>query len=576
MLSLEYIKKIDAIAKLLEILGTAGVEDLKKEVDTNQEQYLRFVGKYFYGGRRSDNERAQLLEEFKQLTPLSNRFFKKYYRDIVRSNAKMETVISELRKVDLELTGLDKIIVVSKQVEDYIFNMDEDDNFSIENINDLNNYLKEYLQVKNNLKNLKNIYQSFSSDKQLPKTHKELEIGFYTFDETLENYSSRVNSLKLIYEILMRLNNFTEDETNKMIVIRSEKESTEYYKLAGLTNIINDFQFILKEWVKDYIESESDDVSHIVSFKIDSKIKSIAEKNQLNTDMFDKYYSVIKKSLRNLQLDKCLSIDINSEHTVLSDKDSEAFGQITEEDMQNIIGDRSLTPVKTYNDTMVENRESNTLKKIESNLITNSNIQPIEEQSAEDFFQRGVTLMSLRRHNEALDYFDKALKLKPDYAEAYNFKAHVFIQLNHFTEAIKIVDRAISLKANYREAYLNKGTALFMMGRHSEALIQYHKTVDIDKDYSEGYFNLGSCYMMLEGKKRDAIRSFTKALDINPNYPEALYNRACAYVSENFYEECIRDLERAVKLDRSFKSMLKMDKDFTSIHEHQKFKTLIA
>ncbi len=575
MLSLEYVKKVETIAKILDILATTGVEDLKKEIDINQEKYLRFVGKYFYGARRSENERSVLLEEFKQLTPLSNRFFKKYYRDIVRANAKMETVIGELRKIDLELTGLDKIIVISKQVEDYIFNMDEDDNFSIENINDLNNYLKEYIQTRDNLINLKNIYQSFNPDNTLPEDYKEIEISFYTFDQSLENYSSRVQSLKLIYEILIRLNNINEDSTNKMLVIRAEKESTEAYKLAGLSNIIGDFQFIIKEWIKDYIESDSHDVSHIVSFKIDSKIKALVEKNQINSDMSDKYYSVIKKSLRNLQFDKCLSIDINSEHTVLSNKNSDSFNKITEDDFKNIIGDKS-NQSKTYNEIMVENKESSTLKKIESNLLTNSNIQTIEEQSPEDLLQRGITLMSLRRHSEALEYIDNALKLKPDYAEAYNYKAHVFIQLSRFSESIKMVDQAISLKANYREAYLNKGTALFMMGRHAEALIQYHKTVDIDKDYSEGYFNLGSCYMMLEDKKKDAIRAFTKALDINPNYPEALYNRACAYVSGNYYDECIRDLEMAVKLDQSFKNMLRLDKDFSSIYEYQKFKTLIA
>ncbi|RYX93587.1 hypothetical protein EON78_06215 [bacterium] len=36
------------------------------------------------------------------------------------------------------------------------------------------------------------------------------------------------------------------------------------------------------------------------------------------------------------------------------------------------------------------------------------------------------------------------------------------------------------------------------------------------------------------------------------------------------------DLEKAVKLDHSFKNMLKVDKDFSSIHDYQKFKSLIT
>ncbi|MFN8577100.1 MAG: tetratricopeptide repeat protein [Candidatus Sericytochromatia bacterium] len=571
MLSLEYVKRIDCLMKILEVLDNSGMDQMKQEVDNNHSKYLKFVSRYFYGGRKTDDEKSALLDEFRQLRPLNNSFFRKHYRDIIRVNSKIEVIISELTKGDIESTGLDKMLVICKQIEDFISNMEETDSFSLENVNELNKYLNEYRDIKNSIINLRDVYKSFVIEKELPKDYNEIEVSFYTDDNTMDNYSSRLLSLKLIYEILMRLNNITENNTNKFLVIKSEKEDKEYYKLAGLKPIISDLQFLLKEWLKDYVESESPDINNIVSFKIDSRIKYLVDRNQINSDMADKYYNVIKRALKNIQLDKCTSIDLNSEHLVISKADSDNFKKLTEQEIKSIIDEKR--PPKTYNEIMVENKESDTLKKIESNLL-NSPI--VDENYTEDLFKKGVTLLSIKRYSESLEFFDKLLKLKPNDAEAYNYKAHVYTQLGNFSEAIKLADKAIELKENYREAYLNKGTALFMMSRYAEALIQYHKTIQIDKNYAEGYFNLGSCYMMIEGKKKEAIQAFTKALEITPNYPEALYNRACAYVSQSYFDECIRDLETAVGIDKNYKSMLKIDKDFSPIHESQKFKSLIA
>lgn len=574
MLSLEYVKKVDCLVKILDVLEDTGIDEMKQEIDNNHSKYIKFVSRYFYGGRKSEDEKNALLEEFKGLKSLTNSFFKKYHREVIRVNAKMETIVSDLRKGDIETTGLDKILVICKQIENFISNMEDKDTFSLENINELNSYLKEYSDIKKSIITLKDVYKSFEINKQISENSSTVEFSFYTLDETIDNYSSRLLSFKLIYEILMRLHNISEDSSNKLMVIKSEKETTEYYKFSGTTTLIKDFKFIIKEWIVDYIESESNDISHIVSFKIDAKIKSLVERNQINSDMADKYYNVIKRALRNFQIDKCLSVDINDEHISIDKNDSEIFKKLTEEDIKNIIGEKS-SPPKTYNDVMVENKESDTLKKIQQNLLTSST-PAVDEHFTDELFKKGITLLSIKRYTDALELFDKVLKLNPDDYEAYNYKAHVLIQLKKFTEAIILTDKAIELKEDYREAYLNKGTALFMMGRHAEALIQYHKTVDIDKDYSEGYFNLGSCYMMIEGKKKEAIKAFTKALEITPNYPEALYNRACAYVSESYFDECIRDLEKAVGLDKSFKSILKLDKDFSAIQESQKFKSLIA
>ncbi len=561
MLSLEFTKKIDLIAKIIEILDDSNIKELKDEIEIYHDKHLTFMEKYYREASESKND---LEIELKKLNPINNEFFKKYYRNIVRANAKLESFIININKNDLEILGVEKLISFSKKIEDFIFNIGDSEDFSLRSFNELNRYLVEYTSISSTFHVMKTLYNSINQEKRIPNNYKNFEITFYTVDQSLESFSLRVASLKLMYEIFMRLHDITENESNKLIVIKAEKENTEYYKIAGLELIINEISFINKEWIKESSD-KSMDLTHTKN--IERRIRNLIEKKQINLNMGEKYLDVIKKALKNLQISKCLGVELNEENTNIIQSDSPPIiSEIIEEKPE----------IKTYNDNMVENKESDTLKGIENSLLAPLTLSKIKNQPVEDIFQRGITLMSIKRYNDAIVYFDKVISIKPDFADAYNYKANAYINTGKHLEAIKFIDQAINLKSDYKDAYLNKGTALFSLAKYDDALIQYRKTVEIDDKYSEGYFNLGSCYMMIEGKKKDAIDSFTRAIQINPSYASAFYNRACAYVSEKEHENGIKDLESAVKLENSFRNALKFDHDFDPIHEHPRFKNLVS
>ena len=73
---------------------------------------------------------------------------------------------------------------------------------------------------------------------------------------------------------------------------------------------------------------------------------------------------------------------------------------------------------------------------------------------------RGNALNDLKRHEEALASYDKAIALKPDYAEAYNNRGTALNDLKRHEEALASYDKAIALKPDYAEAYNNRGNAL--------------------------------------------------------------------------------------------------------------------
>lgn len=62
-------------------------------------------------------------------------------------------------------------------------------------------------------------------------------------------------------------------------------------------------------------------------------------------------------------------------------------------------------------------------------------------------------LYKLKRYEEAIVAYDKAIELKSDYAEAYAGKGNVHNFLKQYDAAIQCCDKAIELDSKYPPAY---------------------------------------------------------------------------------------------------------------------------
>ena len=71
----------------------------------------------------------------------------------------------------------------------------------------------------------------------------------------------------------------------------------------------------------------------------------------------------------------------------------------------------------------------------------------------------------MERHDEAIADYDQAIRLKPDYAEAYNNRGNAKRALERHDEAIVDYNEAIRLKPDFAEPYYNRGNAKAMLGR---------------------------------------------------------------------------------------------------------------
>src|SRR6478609_8228362 len=96
-----------------------------------------------------------------------------------------------------------------------------------------------------------------------------------------------------------------------------------------------------------------------------------------------------------------------------------------------------------------------------------------EEEKAE--INKGITLAILGKYNEAIECFDKALEIKPDYFEARYLKGKALADLGKYDKAIECYDKALEIKPDYFEAWNDKGVTLVNLGRFDEAIECYNE-----------------------------------------------------------------------------------------------------
>src|SRR5215470_5743296 len=92
---------------------------------------------------------------------------------------------------------------------------------------------------------------------------------------------------------------------------------------------------------------------------------------------------------------------------------------------------------------------------------------------------RGVAYSRRQQQKEAIDDFNRAIQLYPEYAAVYNNRGNVLLGLGAVKEAIKDFDRALLLAPGYAAAYSNRAGAYMKLGQTGRAIGDYTKAIEL-------------------------------------------------------------------------------------------------
>ena len=219
---------------------------------------------------------------------------------------------------------------------------------------------------------------------------------------------------------------------------------------------------------------------------------------------------------------------------------------------------------------------------------------------------------------DGLPAAERALKLNPDLGEAHAVRSWYLLEQERTDEANLEVATALRLDPESWDVNKVAGKVLFLQGRYKEAAACYDKAAEL---MEADYHTLGMlecCYRGLgdkEGQRNAAQRGFErvqKALESNPRDAAAVgngamalgvlgeverarewaeramafepenyilrYNMACAFVSDLGDPERALDLieDSLTHLGRDHVRHTQADPDIASLHDHPRFKQMIA
>jgi tetratricopeptide (TPR) repeat protein len=131
-----------------------------------------------------------------------------------------------------------------------------------------------------------------------------------------------------------------------------------------------------------------------------------------------------------------------------------------------------------------------------------------------DLYNKGVNHMSNEKFLDAIRSFDLALRLDPQYVDAWIKRGYAHFHLDEYTVAIASYDKALEIDVNNAEAWNLKGLAYYKMKNYDKAIECCEKAVDINPNDGMSWYNK-ACYLTLSGKIDDGLDALKRSIEID-------------------------------------------------------------
>ena len=187
--------------------------------------------------------------------------------------------------------------------------------------------------------------------------------------------------------------------------------------------------------------------------------------------------------------------------------------------------------------------------------LTNSTQEEIEfakaskasPVNAESFYQRGKAKFNLKDYSGALEDFDQAILLQPDFGKAYLERGKTKRALKRYLEASADLEKAMSLNPESHNFYFSQGKAYEKQGEYEKAIKSYTKALEFRPKFEQALLRRGYSRIQI-GERELAIKDLDALIAENRSSPEAFKLRAFAYYKNMYFLKAMADYERAKKL----------------------------
>jgi len=163
----------------------------------------------------------------------------------------------------------------------------------------------------------------------------------------------------------------------------------------------------------------------------------------------------------------------------------------------------------------------------------------------------GAELLRQGKLREAIDYFDKAIKINPSFELPWCNKAKIFLNLKKFDEALEYINKTLELHPKWSDALSLKGIILINLKKNEEAIECLEKAITINPEDWSAWDNKGRALFNLK-KYNEAINCFDRSLKYNKVNYDALYLKGLSLFFLGSFEEALNCFEKALEINPGF------------------------
>jgi tetratricopeptide (TPR) repeat protein len=166
-------------------------------------------------------------------------------------------------------------------------------------------------------------------------------------------------------------------------------------------------------------------------------------------------------------------------------------------------------------------------------------------------FTLGLVHQSLSNRWKAAAQFRASTQLDPSFPEPYKALGDLFLTAPRrlFDQAVEAYNKALELRPFYAEAYVGLGDAKAAKGDVNGAVSAYQKALQHNPLNPKVHVSLGKIYYAEKGLYYESVTAYKKAVELDPMYVEARIGLAEVYEEKGLYQEAIAEYRRVVEMD---------------------------
>ena len=166
-----------------------------------------------------------------------------------------------------------------------------------------------------------------------------------------------------------------------------------------------------------------------------------------------------------------------------------------------------------------------------------------------EYIQGKIDLID-EKWEDALNHFERVLIIDPDFFKAWHYKGFALDELDRalgevrrYQEAMECYNKALAINSMYEQSWFNKGNSFSRIGRYKDAVKCYDKALKVNPEYFNAWINKGNSLNKLS-RYREALKSYNKALEIDSKSEIARSNRNLTLMRLGEVNKALDEIEK--------------------------------